>query len=105
MDGQQVGKTAISGWRDLLTQAPSDPNLDINIWPFSGSLAELYQPGASIVVETYHTEFYTHLGLSFSSSNRLCRRRCSDCKAFADLLISWGLAHKIDLDPSMVHAL
>lgn len=49
MGGQQVGKTAISGWRDLLTQAHSDPNLDIKIGSFSPSLSELCKPGVSIV--------------------------------------------------------
>ncbi len=105
MGGQQVGKAAISGWRDLLTPALSDPALNLKIWPFSGSLAKLFHLGAFVIVESYPAEFYTHLGLSFSSFNRRSKRRYSDRKANADHLISWALAHKIDLDFSITQML
>jgi hypothetical protein len=105
MGGQQVGKAAISGWRDLLTPALSDPVIDLKIWPFSGLLAELCQPGASVAVETYPTEFYTHLGLSFASQSRRSKRRYLDRQAYADHLISWATGHNIDLDVSIRHLL
>lgn len=101
MGGQQVGKAAISGWRDLLTPALSDLSLSLKIWPFSGSLAELIQPGAAIVVETYPAEFYTHLGLLFSSASRLSKRRCSDRRFYAHHLITWASKHDVDLPISI----
>jgi hypothetical protein len=101
MGCQQVGKAAISGWRDLLTPALTDPALAIKIWPFSGMLAELCQPGASVVVETYPAEFYSHLGLSFSSLCKRSKRRWSDRLVYSDHLISWACAHNIDLDPTI----
>ncbi len=101
MGGQQVGKAVISGWRDLLTPALTDPALDLKIWPFSGVLAELCQPGASVVVETYPAEFYSHLGLSFSSPSKRSKRCLSDRQVYSDHLISWACAHSIDLDPTI----
>jgi hypothetical protein len=101
MGGQQVVKAAISGWRDLLTPALTDPNINLQIWLFSGSLAELCQPDAFIVVETYPAEFYTHLGQSFSANSKRSKRRRSDRQAYADLLVSWASSHKIDLDRSI----
>ncbi len=101
MGGQQVGKAAISGWRDLLTPALTDPTIDLQIWPFSGSLAEICQPGAYIVVETYPAEYYNQLGLSFSSSGIRSKRRWSDRIAFADYLLSWAEDNKIVVDRSI----
>src|SRR4030043_2487223 len=75
LGGQQVGKAAISGWRDLLTPGLSNHQLNLNIWPFSGSLTALCRPGNIVVVETYPAEFYGHLGLSFSSNARRSKRR------------------------------
>jgi hypothetical protein len=98
MGGQQVGKAAISGWRDLLTPALTDPSIDLKIWPFSGSLAKLCQHKATIAVETYPTEFYNHLGLSFSSSGKRSKRRWSDRIACADHLLSWAVDNKIVID-------
>jgi hypothetical protein len=105
LGGQQVGKAAISGWRDLLTLTLSDPSLNQKIWPFSGSLDELCQPGASVIVETYPAEFYTHLGLSFSSSSRRSKRRRSDRLIYLDHLLSWASALQIDLSSSITHML
>lgn len=43
LGGQQVGKAAISGWRDLLIPALKDRKTSpsAKVWPFSGSLSDL----------------------------------------------------------------
>ena len=105
LGGQQVGKAAISGWRDLLTPALSDPAINLKIWPFSGGLSELCQPGAAVVVETYPAEFYSHIGLSFSSPVRKSKRRRLDRISFAHQLIDWSDNHGIDLDSSIQECL
>jgi hypothetical protein len=101
LGGQQVGKAAISGWRELLTPALSDPALNLNIWPFSGPMPVLCLPGNIVAVETYPAEFYTHLDLSFSASAKRSKRRRADRLFYADYLISWALAHQIDLEHSI----
>ncbi len=63
LGGQQVGKAAIIGWRDVLAPALRQKVDTFSIWPFSGRLVELLRPGAIVVAETYPGEFYNHLGV------------------------------------------
>ena len=61
--GNQVGKAAIAGWRDLLAPAVR-AGLDLGIWPFQGGLAELIARHRFTVAETYPAEVYGHLGIA-----------------------------------------
>jgi hypothetical protein len=65
LGAQQVGKAAICGWQDMLGPALRKSPPPITVWPFSGSLAELLQPGQTVIAETYPAEFYQHLGVKF----------------------------------------
>ena len=47
LGGQQVGRAAIVGWRDLIVPALSDKSLQISIWPFHGQFNELIKPGTN----------------------------------------------------------
>jgi hypothetical protein len=102
MGGQQVGKAAISGWESLLSPALSNPELKLNIWPFSGVLADICKNDNIVVLETYPAEFYGHLGLSFSLPCRRSKRRQIDRNAFADQLLSWSKDHHLELVDSIV---
>ncbi|MFU8772453.1 MAG: hypothetical protein ACNA8H_08550 [Anaerolineales bacterium] len=70
---QQVGKAAISGWKEVLAPTllsdlkKKDCSHPLRIWPFSGSLQELLQTEALIVAETYPPEFYNHFKLNFKN--------------------------------------
>lgn len=66
LGGNQVGRAAISGWRDLLAPALRSKSLSVKVWPFDGRLAELLPTGQVVVAETYPTEFYRHLGVRFT---------------------------------------
>jgi hypothetical protein len=59
LGGNQVGKAAITGWRDLL--APSLHR--IGLWPFDGGLAALLSSRSIVVAETYPGDLYARLGL------------------------------------------
>jgi hypothetical protein len=63
LGGQQVGRAAISGWRDLLAPAVR-AKADVALWPFHGPLPDLLRRRACIVAETYPGEACLHLGLS-----------------------------------------
>jgi hypothetical protein len=102
LGSQQVGKAAISGWRDLLTPALSKYGSNLKIWPFSGSLTELCQADNILVVESYPAEFYSHLGLSFSTPTRKSKRSHEDRKTFSNHLSSWAERHLLDLDPLII---
>ncbi len=105
LGGQQVGKAACVGWRDLLVPALSDPAIHLNIWPFSGSLSTLCLPGNAVVVETYPAEYYPHLGLPFSSARNISKRRRSDRLLYAHHLLNWAERHHLDLNPSICEEL
>ncbi len=68
LGGQQVGKAAISGWRDVLQPAlRRDPPV-VSLWPFAGDLKALLRPGSVVVAETYPAEFYRQLDIAFTPS-------------------------------------
>jgi hypothetical protein len=102
LGGQQVGKAAISGWQSLLSPALDDPELNLKIWPFSGSLADICKIGNIVVLETYPAEFYGHLGISFSFPARRSKRNQIDRKALAHQLISWAADHNVELDGKII---
>ena len=94
LGGQQVGKAAISGWRDVLIPGLHDASSGLVIWPFAGKLDMLFAPGRVIAAETYPAEFYTPLGLS---SGRWSKRRQADRQARSDALLDWAERHDIEL--------
>jgi hypothetical protein len=101
--GQQVGKAAISGWKDVLGPALCS-GLDVAVWPFSGSLLKLFCPGHVVIAETYPAEFYTHLGVRFSASRRgekSGKRVQPDRAANAPVLLDCARATHVRLAPAL----
>ena len=101
LGGQQVGKASINGWQSLITPALNDPELSLSIWPFSGPLNKLCQPGNIVVVEIYPAEFYHHLGL-FPRNERKSKRKQIDRCSFADMLINWAEVLHLRLDDTLL---
>lgn len=59
LGGNQVGKAAITGWREVIL-----PNRDrIGLWPFDGFLFDLLQRHAVVVTETYPGDAYGQIGI------------------------------------------
>lgn len=65
LGGQQVGKAAIIGWREVLAPALIQTRIPFFIWPFSGTLTQTLQPGRVVAAEVYPAEFYAHLDIRF----------------------------------------
>lgn len=102
--GNQVGKAAMSGWRDVLAPALRSPDLDVAVWPFDGALAKLLGASRITVVETYPTEFYGHLGIEFSPSRtgqKTGKRVPTERRKNAPVLFEWASANDVDLTPDM----
>jgi len=103
LGAQQVGKAAISGWRQVLTGEDGIlPN--VSIWPFLGSLGELIKPGHVVVAETYPAEYYAHLGVRFSNRKRgetSGKRSQADRAANAAALLEFSTRVGISLTPSL----
>jgi hypothetical protein len=113
LGGQQVGKAAIIGWRDVLAPALVQTQIPFFIWPFSGNLVRLLQPGRVVAAEIYPTEFYSHLDIQFpiSTSNAgqtLSRRNSGHGKrsqagrrANAQTLLAWARRADVHLAPQL----
>lgn len=88
LGAKQVGKAAITGWRDVLAPALVNPALGVGLWPFAGELEQLTSKHRVVGAETYPTEAYGHLGLQhggWSKKNQLNRQdRAHEINAWRD---------------------
>jgi SAM-dependent methyltransferase len=91
--GNQVGKAAIAGWKEVLVPALLSFHPDVAIWPFDGELAELLEAGRVVIVETYPTEFYRHLGIILNPGKRSQEARQRN----ADVLLRWADNASVEL--------
>ena len=60
LGGNQVGKAALAGWREVL----QPQGARIALWPFDGTLHDLLDGDRTIVAETYPGDTYHRLGIS-----------------------------------------
>ena len=90
LGGQQVGKAAISGWRDLIAPARRR-GAALSLWPFQGDLADLLDRPGIVVAETYPGEVYSHLQLRVGAGNK-SKRRQADRRDDGDALLDWASA-------------
>ncbi|MGE0254457.1 MAG: hypothetical protein AB7N54_18675 [Alphaproteobacteria bacterium] len=99
MGGNQVGKAAICGWRDLIAPARRRWPRQIHIWPFDGPLAALLARPGLIVAETYPGEIYHHLDLGIRDRRR-SKRRQADRAADAPRLraVARGLSLRLSAE-------
>lgn len=87
LGGNQVGKAAIAGWKDVII-----PNLgEIGLWPFDGRLEALLRKYPVTVAEAYPGDVYRRIGIPRRSG--WSKRRQSDRKAVASHLIQWLRMH------------
>jgi hypothetical protein len=106
MGGQQVGKAAISGWRQVLAPAlrQVDHSMPVAIWPFSGGLTEILRPGVTVLAETYPAEYYAHLGVKFSRPTGGKRSQAAR-RGGAEALLDWANEARVSFTPELSAAL
>ena len=98
--GQQVGRAAIIGWRELLApELRRDPD-PLVLWPFDGPLDALLAGDAPVVAETYPAEAGLHLGLpapgrGWSKTSQDGRR------AQSGALLGWAETRGVALDDAL----
>lgn len=95
LGGNQVGKAAITGWRDLLAPAAAR----LSLWPFDGTLAELLARGGVVIAETYPGEAHGQIGLP--RPRGWSKRRQSDRAALAHRLQDWLDGRDADPGPGL----
>ena len=83
LGGNQVGTSAIAGWREVIV-----PNLDmIGLWPFDGALVELLARFPVTIVETYPGDVYGQIGIP--RHPRWSKRSRDGRKSVAGPLLRW----------------
>ena len=99
MGAQQVGKAAISGWRDLIAPAiRRDPAF--HVWPFEGRLTELLTRPGITVAEVYPGEIYGHLKLQIAASNK-SKLNSAHRKEDAPRLLEWAIQNNVQLSAAL----
>lgn len=91
--GNQVGKAALAGWRDLVAPALRERRAEVGVWPFDGTLAELLASKPVTLAETYPGEIYSHLGLRFgrrAGTGNSGKRVQADRVGNAAVLLAWA---------------
>lgn len=73
LGGNQVGRAAISGWREIVAPALLR---GARIWPFDGNLADLAKTAAVVIAETYPAEAYRMIDAGFAATES--KRRVED---------------------------
>jgi hypothetical protein len=114
LGAQQVGKAAISGWRDVISPAMRDPHQKLHLWPFDGAIDDLLERGSLVIAETYPGEIYRALKLRFPSITELKRRfgeQSANLKRGkrsqagrrwnAATLMNWSKSVLVQLDPQL----
>ena len=99
LGGQQVGKAAISGWRDLIAPGRRARNA-LHIWPFDGDLATLLDRPGIVVAETYPGEVYSHLHLRIGAPNK-SKRNQADRRDDAQPLLRWASDNDVELSAAL----
>jgi hypothetical protein len=97
LGGQQVGKAAIVGWRDLLAPALR-AGRDLRLWPFDGKLEELMARCRFVIAETYPAEFYRHLELRMAVGKGKQEVR----QANAERLLAWAKGLGVELEGCLI---
>lgn len=102
LGGNQVGKGALAGWRDLL--APALRGGRVDLWPFHGTLADLAGRGRVVVAETYPAEYYRPLGVRFPPPGeaRGGKRSQAARRANGPALIAWAGRNGVTLARDLV---
>jgi hypothetical protein len=100
LGAQQVGKAAINGWKQVIIPGLNNPNLDLQVWPFSGRMIDLIQPGKLIIAETYPAEYLHQLKL-FDPHTRFSKRRQNDRVIAAEMLIKYAVSRSIKFHPEL----
>lgn len=92
LGAQQVGKAALSAWREILLPTQTRRHFDVALWPFEGTLEELLAHHHGVIAEAYPAEFLTHLG---APGDRWSKRRSADRQRYGEFLLRWADDHRV----------
>ncbi|WEX77133.1 DUF429 domain-containing protein [Sinorhizobium numidicum] len=98
LGGNQVGKAALAGWREIIL-----PRLgEVGLWPFDGNLPKLVTEYPVVLAETYPGDVYGQLGIPRRPA--WSKRQQSGRRAVGSYLMRWAIGHR-HVDTSCIHSL
>lgn len=100
LGANQVGRSAISGWQEVVRPAR---RRGAHLWPFEGGLAELTLSGAPVLAETYPAEAYAHVGVALRS--KMSKRRQGDRRAAMAGLPDWAQERGVTFSKELTTAI
>jgi hypothetical protein len=92
---QQVGKAAITAWRDVV--APAAARAHVRLWPMDGALDDLVAPGRTVIAEVYPRAAYAW-PLGFPPTG-WSKRRQADRRARAAQARQWMGSNRRGITP------
>jgi hypothetical protein len=104
LGGKQVGRAAISGWREVIAPALTQFEVHVSVWPFHGELDELLETSGCVIVETYPAEACVHLGLT-PPGRGWSKRQQADRRHQGKLLISWAQQRGVTMSRKLEEAI
>lgn len=96
LGGNQVGRAAIAGWRQVLVPAVRAFGSAVGVWPFTGSAHSLLATHSCVITETYPADACVQLGLS-RPGHGWSKRKQQDRIAQGRKLQEWAKTRPVDL--------
>ena len=100
LGAKQVGKAAISAWRDFLQPAVAEAPT-ARLWPFDGDLESLCASPGLIIAETYPAESGLHVGLP-PAGRGWSKQKSADRAARGAEIVAWAERRGVTLGAELV---
>ena len=97
LGGNQVGRAAIAGWREVLVPAIRSLGPRVGVWPFDGELSSLLETRACVIAETYPADACVQIGLR-APGRGWSKRKQEHRVTQATGLQGWARSRPVDLE-------
>ena len=101
LGAKQVGRAAITGWRDVLAPVVQKSSPRLKVWPFAGELKTILGSCDMVIVETYPAEACVQIGLGAPGRGWSKRNQVHRLALSPDLQ-GWAESRPIALTPSLL---
>lgn len=105
LGGNQVGRAALTGWKDLIGPAVEQ---GVAVWPFAGELDDLLRSERGVIVETYPADVYGYVGITLpparndAGEEEQGKRSQPSRRAGGVGMLRWAADAGVDLAPDLV---
>jgi hypothetical protein len=97
LGGNQVGRAAIAGWKEVVAPAVRELRSEVGVWPFDGTISSLMESKSCVIAETYPADACVQIGLP-PPGRGWSKRRQADRLRMAPLVLQWVHGKSINLN-------